>query len=109
MEKRYKNANSSHQLKIGGFPWRKVYEQLKTFTEMKDGEPYYYLETEFMRFHKGIWGKDNAINNYELDEDKDNNKPYTMQYFNSTRTIFGTSRLAILLCIYYRYMKVKAK
>ena len=85
-----------------------VNEQLKTFTEMKYGEPYYYLETEFMRFHKGIWGKDYAINCYEL-EDKDNNKPYTVQYFNSTRTIFGTSRLAILLCIYYRYMKVKVK
>lgn len=86
-----------------------VNERLKTFAEMKHGEPYYYLETEFMRFHKGIWGKDYAINLYELDKDKDNNKPYTVQYFNSTRTIFGTSRLAILLCIYYRYMKVKVK
>ena len=76
---------------------------------MKYGEPYYYLETEFMRFHKGIWGKDYAINDYELEEDKDNNKPYTVQSFNSTRTIFGTSRLAILICIYYRYMKVKTK
>ena len=83
-----------------------VNEHLKTFTEMKYGEPYYYLETEFMRFHKGIWGKDHAINGYELDEDKDNNKPYTVQSFNSTRTIFGTSRLAILICIYYRYMKL---
>lgn len=87
-----------------------VDERLKTFAEMKYGEPYYYLETEFMRFHEGIWGKDHAINGYELEyEDKDNNKPYTVQYFNSTRTIFGTSRLAILLCIYYRYMKVKVK
>lgn len=87
-----------------------VDERLKTFAEMKPGEPYYYLETEFMRFHEGIWGKDHAINGYELEcEDKDNNKPYTVQYFNSTRTIFGTSKLAILLCIYYRYMKVKTK
>ena len=30
-----------------------VNERLKTFAEMKRGEPYYYLETEFMRFHKG--------------------------------------------------------
>jgi len=87
-----------------------VDERLKTFAEMKNGDPYYYLETEFMRFHKGIWGKDHAINIYKLeDEDKDNNKSYTVQYFNSTRTIFGTSRLAILLCIYYRYLKVKVK
>jgi len=83
-----------------------INEQLKAFAEMKYGEPYYYLETEFMRFHKGIWGKDRAINCYELG---DNSKPYTVQYFNSTRTIFGTSRLAILLCIYYCYMKVKVK
>lgn len=87
-----------------------VNEHLKTFSEMKRGDPYYYLETEFMRFHKGIWGKDWAINGYELEyEDKDNNKPFTVQSFNSTRTIFGTSRLAILLCIYYRYMKVEPK
>ena len=87
-----------------------VNKRLKTFAEIKYGEPYYYLETEFMRFHKGIWGKDYAINGYKLEyEDKDNNKPYTVQHFNSTRTIFGTSRLAILLCIYSRYMKVKAK
>lgn len=87
-----------------------VDEQLKTFGEMKYDDPYYYLETEFMRFHKGIWGKDHIINGYELKyEDNDNNKPYTMQYFNSTRTIFGTSRLAILLYIYYHYMKAKVK
>ena len=87
-----------------------VNTRLKTFAEMKYGEPYYYLETEFMKFHKGIWGKDYAINGHKLEyEDKDNNKPYTVQHFNSTRTIFGTSRLAILLCIYSRYMKVKAK
>ena len=87
-----------------------VNKRLKTFAEIKYGEPYYYLETEFMKFHKGIWGKDYAINGHKLEyEDKDNNKPYTVQHFNSTRTIFGTSRLAILLCIYHRYMKVNTK
>lgn len=88
-----------------------VNKRLKTFAEMKYGEPYYYLETEFMRFHEDIWGKDNkwAIDTWKLHEGGDEDKPYTVQSFNSTRTIFGTSRLAILLCIYYRYMKVKVK
>ena len=81
--------------------------RIKTFDEMKSGDKYYYLETEWMRFHEGIWGKVDAINLAKLEDDKDNNKPYTVQYFNSTRTIFGTSRIAILLCIYYRYMKIK--
>ena len=82
-------------------------ERLKPFEEMKNGQKYYYLETEFMRFHEGTWGKDFAINTYQLDVDRDENKPYTVQSFNSTRTIFGTSRIAILLCIYYRFMKIK--
>ena len=85
--------------------------RFKTFNEIKRGDKYYYLETEFMRFHEDIWGKDNkwAINLCELDEDGDEDKPYTVQSFNSTRTIFGTSKIAILLCIYYRYLKLKTK
>ena len=85
--------------------------RFKTFNEMKSGDKYYYLETEFMRFHEDIWGKDNkwAIDLWKLKESDDEDKPYTVQSFNSTRTIFGTNRLAILLCIYYRYLKVKNK
>ena len=87
-----------------------VNKNLKPFSEMKSGDKYYYLETEFMRFHISIWGHDRAINSYQLEcEDKENNKPYTVQWYNSTRTVFGTSRLAILLCIYFKYMKLNSK
>lgn len=83
--------------------------RFKIFNEMKSGDKYYYLETEFMRFHEDIWGKDNkwVIDLCKLEENGDKDKPYTVQSYNSTRTIFGTSKIAILLCIYYRYLKIK--
>ena len=82
---------------------------LKTFSELKDSDNYYYFETEWMRFYTEKWGKSfKAINTYELEDvSKDYDKPYTVQNYNSTRTIFGTSKLAILLCIYFKYMRVK--
>lgn len=83
--------------------------RFKIFNEMKSGDKYYYLETEFMRFHEDIWGKDNkwAIDLWKLEENGDKDKPYTVQSYNGTRTIFGTSKIAILLCVYYRYLKIK--
>ena len=80
---------------------------LKTFNELKSGDNYYFLETEWMRFHTEKWGRTYALNIYELDESKDDDKPYTVQYYNSTRTVFGTSKFAILLCIYFKYMRGK--
>lgn len=82
---------------------------LKTFNELKSGDNYYFLETEWMRFHTEKWGKGfTAINGYELDYvDKDSDKPFTVQRYNSTRTVFGTSKFAILLCIYIKYMRGK--
>ena len=82
---------------------------LKTFDDLEDDDNYYYLELEYMRFHTEKWGKSfPAINSYELNRvDKDNDKPYTVQNFNSTRTVFGTSKFAILLCIYIKYMRGK--
>ena len=81
---------------------------LKTFNELKDSDNYYYLETEWMRFHTEKWGRTFlAINLDKLSCDGDRDKPYTEQSFNSTRTIFGTSKFAILLCIYFKYMRVK--
>lgn len=84
---------------------------LKTFNDLKSNSNYYFLETEYMRFHTEKWGESNrAINIYELEDiSKDNDKPYTVQNYNSTRTIFGTSKFAILLCIYFKYMKCKKK
>ena len=80
---------------------------LKVFDDLKDDDNYYYLETEYMRFHTEKWGKAfTAINSYELEYvDKDGDKPFTVQSYNSTRTIFGTSKFAILLCIYYKDMR----
>ena len=84
---------------------------LKTFNDLKGDDNYYFLETEYMRFHTEKWGKSfKAINIYELEDvSKDSNKSYTVQDYNSTRTIFGTSKFAILLCIYFNYMSCKKK
>ena len=84
---------------------------LKTFNDLKDDDNYYFLETEYMRFHTEKWGKSfKSINIYQLEDvSKDNDKPYTVQDYNSTRTIFGTSKFAILLCIYFNYMRDKKK
>lgn len=85
---------------------------LKTFSELKDNDNYYFLETEFMRFHTEKWGYGaKSIKTYLLESvDRDIDKPYTEQgTFNSTRTIFGTSRFAILLYIYFKYMRIKKK
>jgi hypothetical protein len=82
---------------------------LKTFNELKDNDNYYFFEIELVRFHSEKWGYGaKAINTYLLEYvSKDINKPYTEQRYNSTRTIFGTSRFAILLYIYFYYMRNK--